>query len=398
LLINEYLKLILGISVLSSLIWVILIFFWGYFWKTDQRLETTTDQLEKYPSVCTIIPARNEAECLATTLSSILGQSYPGCLSIILVDDRSADDTAKIALETATKTPSIDRERQFKLLTAEPLPLGWTGKLWALEQGIRYAEKEISNIDYFLFTDADIQHEITNLQQLVTKAEAENLDLVSLMVLLRCESFWEQLLIPAFVFFFKKLYPFRWVNDRDSKMAAAAGGCILIRKPALNRIGGIKTISKALIDDCALGQAVKANQGNIWLGLTQHTKSLRVYPSLNSIWDMVARTAYTQLSYSPWLLIGTILGMTLVYLVPPIAFILGIVIVDRAIAIVGLIGWLLISFAYLPTILFYKRSPFLCLCLPLIAFLYTLMTLDSALKHYQGKGGQWKGRVYKSKF
>jgi hopene-associated glycosyltransferase HpnB len=382
------------LSILSCLIWLVLIFFWGYFWKTDHKLETKSEQLEKYPLVCAVIPARNEAECLSTTLSSILAQDYPGCLSVILVDDRSTDDTAKIARETATKIKSSDRNRQFQLLTAEPLPLGWTGKLWAIEQGIRLAEKEIANIDYFLLTDADIQHESSNLQQLVTKAERENLDLVSLMVLLNCESFWEKLLIPAFVFFFQKLYPFRWVNDRDRKMAAAAGGCILIRKPTLNRIGGIETISKALIDDCALGQAVKAKKGNIWLGLTQHTKSLRVYPSLNSIWDMVVRTAYTQLHYSPLLLIGTILGMTVVYLVPSLALILGIAIADRSIAIAGLIGWFLMSFAYLPTILFYKRSPLLSLCLPLIAFFYTLMTLDSALRHYQGKGGEWKGRIY----
>jgi hopene-associated glycosyltransferase HpnB len=383
------------ISVLSVLIWLGLICFWGFFWKTDQQLETKTEKLEKYPSVCAVIPARNEAECLSTTLTSILIQDYPGCLSVILVDDRSTDDTAKIALETATKSLSSDRKREFKLLTAEPLPLGWTGKLWAIEQGINYAEKEIADIDYFLLTDADIQHDISNLQQLVTKAEGENLDLVSLMVLLRCKSFWEQLLIPAFVFFFQKLYPFRWVNDRDRKMAAAAGGCILIRKPTLNSIGGIETISKALIDDCALGQAVKANKGNIWLGLTQRTKSLRVYPSLSSIWNMVARTAYTQLQYSPWLAIATILGMTVVYLVPPLALILGIVIADRSIAIAGLIGWLLMSLAYLPTIIFYKRSPLFSLCLPFIAFLYTLMTLDSALRHYRGKGGEWKGRVYK---
>jgi hopene-associated glycosyltransferase HpnB len=388
--------LFLGISVLSLLIWVILIFFRGYFWKTDRQLKTTVEKLEKYPSVCAVIPARNEAECIATTLASILSQDYPGRLSVILVDDRSSDDTAKIALETATKIRSSDRKREFRLLTAESLPLEWTGKLWALEQGVRYAEKEIVDVDYFWFTDADIQHETSNLQQLIIKAERENLNLVSLMVLLRCESFWEKLLIPAFVFFFQKLYPFRWVNDRDRKMAAAAGGCILIRKTTLNSIGGIEIISKALIDDCALGRAVKANKGNIWLGLTQQTKSLRVYPSLNSIWDTIARTAYTQLAYSPWLLIGTILGMTLVYLVPPSALFLGVAIADRAIAITGLIGWLLMTFAYLPTILFYKRSPLLSLCLPLIAFLYTLMTLDSALRHYRGKGGEWKGRVYKN--
>jgi hopene-associated glycosyltransferase HpnB len=405
----EFNYLIFGIVCVSPIIWLFLLIFWGDFWKTDQQLlmqreqgvpfvrqgdkETRRQGEGKLPSVCAIVPARNEAELLPTTLRSLLHQDYPGYLSVIVVDDRSTDRTAEVALQTAESILPTQQHRQFKLLTAEPLPSGWTGKLWAIEQGICYAKQEIAEIDYFLLTDADIEHNSHNLTQLIAKAQADRLDLVSLMVLLRCQSFWENMLIPAFVFFFAKLYPFAWVNNPDRLTAAAAGGCILLRQEALNRLGGMKSISKALIDDCALGQAVKADRGRIWLGLTSTTKSLRAYPSLASIWDMVARTAYTQLQYSPWLLFGTIVAMTLVYLVSPLGLGWGILTGDRTIAIAGLLGWLLMSFAYLPTILFYQRSPLLSCCLPFIALLYTLMTLDSALRHYQGRGGVWKGRV-----
>jgi hopene-associated glycosyltransferase HpnB len=235
-----------------------------------------------------------------------------------------------------------------------------------------------------------------------TKAQQDNLDLVSLMVLLRCQEFWERFLIPAFVFFFQKLYPFRWVNDPTNPTAAAAGGCILIRREALNRIGGIQVVRQALIDDCALARAVKSSDrtenseigGAIWLGLTSSTRSLRPYPSLETIWEMVARTAYTQLNYSPLLLVGTLIGMTLVYQVPPLAAIWGGWTGNWWIAIAGLSGWLLMALAYLPTVRFYNCSPWFAFSLPAIAFLYTLMTLDSALRHWQGRGGAWKGRVY----
>ena len=284
-------------------------------------------------------------------------------------------------------------------------------------------------------TDADIEHDQSNLQRLVTKAEQEDLDLVSVMVRLRCDSFWEKLLIPAFIFFFQKLYPFRWVNDPNKKTAAAAGGSILIRREALERIGGIQVIRQALIDDCALAQAVKergkvgeqgsiANtsayfdcaqykcestssqfpipnsqfssspKGRIWLGLSSLTRSLRPYPFLATIWNMVARTAYTQLNYSPLLLLGTLVAMTLIYLVPPVGVILGAALGNWAIAFTSLSAWLLMTWAYYPTIRFYKCPFWLAFSLPAIAFLYTLMTLDSAIRHWQGRGGSWKGRVY----
>jgi len=392
----------LGLTVLSLAIWLGLLVFRGQFWQANQQLTAQDTEFELWSSVCVIIPARNEAELLPITLRSLLIQNYPGSLHLILVDDQSTDGTGNAAQQVAQE---LNKTSQIEIISTSPLPPTWTGKLWAMEQGIRHAEKRTSPPDYFLFTDADIEHDSANLRQLVTKAQQENLDLVSLMVLLRCESFWEQLLIPAFVFFFQKLYPFPWVNNPNKSIAAAAGGCILIRRKALNQIGGIQVIRQALIDDCALAKAVKSNSqssqteitGRIWLGLTSLTRSLRPYPSLKSIWDMVARTAFTQLNYSPFLLIGTLFGMTLIYLVPPVGAILGGLTENWLVAIAGLSGWLLMAIAYFPTLHFYKRSPLLAFCLPIVALLYTLMTLDSALRHWQGRGGAWKGRVYRKR-
>lgn len=389
-------ELSLGITVLSLVIWLFLLGFWGQFWRLDQRLEGAESEemaLEHPPLICAVIPARNEAELLPVTLRSLLTQDYPGNLTVVLVDDHSSDGTATVAKDTAEK---LGKVHQLRVILAEPLPAGWSGKLWAMAQGIQAAQ-DLSP-DYFLLTDADIKHDRTNLQRLVTKAIQQQLDLTSVMVRLRCESLWEALLIPAFVFFFQKLYPFRWVNHPHRATAAAAGGCILIRRAALERIGGIQVVRQALIDDCALAKAVKSSAqkepGKIWLGLSDRTRSLRPYPSLQTIWDMVARTAYTQLNYSPLLLVGTLVGMVLVYLVPPIALIGGALTANWTIASLGLTTWLLMSVAYYPTVRFYRGNPGLALGLPAIAGLYTLMTLDSALRHWQGRGGSWKGRVY----
>lgn len=381
----------LGLTVASLAIWIGLFCFRGQFWQADQYLQEDAQNCrsDNYPSIGVVIPARNEAELLPVSLRSLLNQDYPGSVKIILVDDQSTDGTASVAQALGG---------QIHVLTGEPLPAIWKGKLWALEQGIRHAQTLIPPPDYILLTDADIEHDPTNLRQLVAKAEQENLEMVSLMVKLRCQSVWEQLLIPAFVFFFQKLYPFGWVNNPQNRTAAAAGGCILIRYKTLDQIGGIQAIRQALIDDCALAAAVKSNStGRIWLGLTDSTRSLRPYNSLASIWDMVARTAYTQLNYSPWLLLGTLIGMTLVYIVPPVGVIVGLLTKNWMVAIASLISYLLMTLAYLPTIRLYRCPFWLTFCLPAIAFLYTLMTLDSALRHYQGKGGAWKGRVYPQK-
>ena len=373
----------------SAVVWAGLLALWGGFWLADQRLKVQDAVLPKpWPTVAVVIPARNEAELIGRVVRSHLTQSYPGRLSITLVDDQSTDKTAQIAVQMAEK---INQASRLSVLAGKPLPLGWTGKLWAMDQGFRHLQAQPP--DYVLFTDADIEHTPESLQQLVAKAESEDLDLVSLMVQLRCQSFWEKLLIPAFVFFFQMLYPFRWVNNPHKKTAAAAGGCALIRFSALERTDGLQTIRHALIDDCALGAAVKAN-GPIWLGLSTTIHSLRPYPDLPSIWQMVTRSAYTQLHYSPWLLVGTVLGMALVYGVSPLAFGLGLAWGDRALSLMGLTGWLLMALAYWPTLRLYKGSPLLALALPFIALLYTLMTLDSARQHWSGKGGAWKGRVY----
>lgn len=384
-------SVVLDLTLLSLLIWAGLLIFWGQFWRANQRLDT--QQLpapSPWPTVTVVIPARNEADLIDVAVRSHLSQSYPGPLSVVLVDDQSTDGTAAVATQVAEE---LGKAVRLKVLSGTPLPSGWAGKLWALEQGFQYLQQLPLHPDFVLFTDADIEHDRTSIEQLVVKATADQLDLVSLMVRLRCQSFWETLLIPAFVFFFQLLYPFPWVNNPHKKTAAAAGGCALIRFSALQRINGLQTIRQALIDDCALGAAVKSG-GPIWLGLSTATLSLRPYPDLQSIWNMVTRSAYTQLNYSPLLLAGTVFGMVLVYLIPPLGVVLGLFWGQPAIALWGLAGWLLMAFAYWPTLRLYGGPPLQALALPFIALLYTLMTLDSARRHWVGKGGAWKGRVY----
>lgn len=411
-------NLILILTLLSLIIWVILLKFRGDFWKADQRLSEVQQPLRDYPTVAVIVPARNEAALIEISLRSLLNQNYPGSYSIILVDDQSQDKTGDIAQETAKK---LNKITQLKIINSQPLPAGWTGKLWAMEQGVKFIQQLTNPPDYILFTDADIEHSSQNLKQLVEKAETEHLQLVSLMVLLRCQSFWEKLLIPAFVFFFQKLYPFSWVNHPQSQLAAAAGGCILIRRDALTRIGGLQLLKQALIDDCSLAQAVKLTSQKetkkepitqgfsiksfifpftsqfyypIWLGLTETTHSLRPYPNLASIWNMVARTAFSQLNFSILLLGLTLIGMILIYLISPFSLIWGILHQNVFIMILALFTGLLMQISYYPTLKLYDLSPIWGLTLPLIGFLYLLMTLDSALRYWRGKGGNWKGRTY----
>jgi hopene-associated glycosyltransferase HpnB len=382
--------IVLTLTFISLITWLFLLLFWGQFWRVNHQLETNKSVIEKpLPKVCVIVPARNEANVIPISLRSLLLQDYTGNFTIFLVDDQSSDGTANFAQGVAY---ALDKTDKLQIVSSASLPTGWTGKLWAMAQGVEKASELTP--DYFLLTDADIQHHISNLRRLVAKAESQNLDLVSIMVRLRCQSFWEQLLIPAFVFFFQKLYPFSWVNNPKKTTAAAAGGCILIHRESLNRIGGLQIIRQALIDDCSLAKAVKSNHGKIWLGLSTSTISLRPYDSLKTIWDMVARSAYTQLNYSPVLLVGSLLGMTLVYLLPPIGIILGVLLGNCPITLVSFTAYLLMTFAYLPIIRFYKCPAIFAFSLPIIAFLYTLMTVDSALRHWQGRGGEWKGRVY----
>ncbi|NEP79279.1 MAG: glycosyltransferase [Okeania sp. SIO3B3] len=381
-------KILLITIVLNLIIWIYLLIFRGKFWLADRRLlpisETEIKKNQYWPSISVIIAARNEAKLLRATLKSLLNQDYPGNFKIILVDDNSKDNTVNVAKYIAQQNNNLTK---LEVISAGNLPSGWSGKLWAINQGIRYAKKQTPAPDYFLFTDADIEYNSTNIRQLIIKAEQDNLALVSLMVKLQCQTLTEALMIPAFVFFFQKLYPFRWVNNPRNSTAAAAGGCILIRHQVLDEIGGIEVIKDALIDDCSLARAVKQKSTNkkIWLGLTSDTKSRRSYPDLFSIWSMVARTAFTQLNYSPLLLVATVIGMKLTYLVPSLGIILGVIFSWWEIVAIALLARILMFLAYLPIVRFYQLSPIYAMSLPTVALIYTLIIIDSAWRHWRGR-------------
>ena len=348
-----------ALGLLICAIWIYLLVFRGRFW-------LFADPPDPGPapaaSVTAVMPARNEAEVIARSLQSLSKQQYPGPFRIVVVDDHSDDGTAAIAAPFA------------EVIRAKPLPLGWTGKLWAVSQGVTQAGEP----EYLLLTDADIVHAPANLASLVARARAGNYDLVSYMAKLRCESFAERALIPAFVFFFFMLYPPAWATG-------AAGGCMLIRREALERIGGIAAIRGELIDDCALAKAVKQSGGRVWLGLNHSVESIRVYGSVAEIAHMISRTAFTQLNYSATLLAATLAGLALVYLAPPALTLAG--------NPWGAPAWLMMSIAYLPALRYYRRSPLWAPLLPLIAAFYMGCTLASALQHWRGAGGAWKGRV-----
>jgi hopene-associated glycosyltransferase HpnB len=369
--------------------WLYLLLGRDGFWRARPRIEDEAPPTPgSWPAVVAIVPARNEAAHVEAALRSLLAQDYPGDLAVVLVDDHSEDATAAVGRRVAA-----GQARPLAVIGARPLPLGWSGKLWAVAEGLRHAAQIRPGAAHILLTDADIAHPPGSLTRLVAKAEAERLDLVSLMVRLRCETFWERLLIPPFVFFFQKLYPFPWVNDRARRMAGAAGGCMLVRREALDRAGGIAAVKDALIDDCALAALIKRN-GAIWLGLAERTVSVRRYPRIADVWRMVARTAYTQLRHSPWLVLGTMLGMALLYLVPPLAMVLGLATGAWIAAGLGAAAFALMLVAYRPTWALYRGNDPLIALLPLAALLYTAMTVDSMRRHLLGKGGAWKGRTY----
>ncbi|MEX2450535.1 MAG: presqualene diphosphate synthase HpnD [Rhodospirillales bacterium] len=383
----------LALAVVSALAWLFLILFRGSFWKADQRLEDVSREREHWPAVVAVIPARDEEGSIGRTVSSLLRQDYPGSFHVIVVDDNSSDGTAAEARHAAEASP--ERADCLTVLDGVPLSPGWTGKLWAVHQGVRHAEHADPSAAYVLLTDADIEHGPQSLRRLVDHAERGGYDLVSLMVLLQCRSFWERWLIPAFVFFFQKLYPFSWVNDPKRATAAAAGGCMLVRRAALDRIGGIQAIGDRLIDDCALAAAIKKG-GRIWLGLTKDTISLRRYDSLSDIWGMVARSAFEQLKHSAVLLLMTVIAMAVIYLMPPLAVIAGIGAADPVLTAVGLAAYAGMAAAYRPTLRLYGMNWGWAAGLPGAGLLYVLMTLDSARRHWRGKGGAWKGRYHGS--
>jgi hopene-associated glycosyltransferase HpnB len=366
--------------------WLYLLAGRGGFWRADVRDNTSEPPAPgDWPALAAVIPARNEADVIAKSLSSLLSQDYPKQLAVILIDDQSEDGTASAARAAAA---SLNAEGRLTVLAGAPLRPGWTGKLWAMNQGVAHAASLPQPPRYLLLTDADIAYDQGAVRRLVARAEAGQLALTSLMVKLRCESLAERLLIPAFVFFFQLLYPFAWVNRRDSATAAAAGGCMLARRDALEAAGGVAAIRASLIDDCAMGRAMK-QQGPVWLGLTDSAHSLRPYPHFEDIRRMVGRSAYDQLNYSPLLLVGTILGMLLTYLSPPLFAIFGTGLAQA----IGAITLVLMSVAFLPIVRFYRLSPLWAAALPVIAALYMAYTVDSALQHSRGRGGLWKGRV-----
>jgi hopene-associated glycosyltransferase HpnB len=371
------------VASIALVIWLYLIFARGAFWLNTERDDAVSSQPRPWPRVAAVVPARNEAETIGATIGSLMRQDYPGAWTIILVDDDSSDGTADVACRAASAAPE-----RLHVVTSRGLPPGWTGKLWAVKQGIDTAMALPQPPDYLLLTDADIVHDADSVRRLAAHAQADGLVLTSLMVKLRCESFAERVSIPAFIFFFQMLYPFSWVNRPEHAMAAAAGGCMLVRADALKKAGGIETIRTALIDDCALAKALKA-RGPIWLGLTDRVHSIRPYPAFADIRRMVARSAYAQLHYSPLLLAGTVAGMLLTYLAPPLFALFG----SGPARLIGIVTWVIMSIAFVPTLRFYRLSPFWGIALPAIALQYMIFTLDSAYQYVRGRGGSWKGRA-----
>jgi hopene-associated glycosyltransferase HpnB len=374
---------VLAVAAIALAVWLYLVFARGAFWRCSERDDGIQARPPAvWPRLAAVVPARNEADHIADSIRSLLGQDYRGAWTVILVDDDSDDGTAATARRTA------QGDARLQVVTSRGLPAGWTGKLWALKQGIAAATALRESPDYLLLTDADIVHAPDSVSRLVVLAQSKDLVLASLMVKLRCESFAERAAIPAFVFFFQMLYPFSCVNRPDSTIAAAAGGCMLVRADALREVGGIEVIRDALIDDCALARALKA-RGPIWLGLTERVRSVRPYREFADIRRMVARSAYAQLRYSPLLLLGTIAGMTLAYLVPPFMAFFG----SGVTRMVGIAAWALMAVAFQPTLRWYRLSPLWGIALPAIALQYMIFTLDSAYQYVRGRGGSWKGRV-----
>lgn len=376
--------LLFVLSLLTLLAWLYLTFLHGKFW---QPLVDFPAELPKaWPSVSIVVPARNEAAVLPQSLASLLKQDYAGDWHVVLVDDQSDDGTASVAEKIAAQ---LHKTEHLRIVTTPELAKGWSGKVAAQNFGVAQSDS-----DYVLFTDADIEHPPHSLKRLMARSLADRLDLNSLMVRLRCVSFAEKLLIPAFVFFFALLYPFRRTNDPASDVAAAAGGVMLVRREALKNIGGMARIKNALIDDCALARAIKdtggadTTPGRIRLTLARDVQSLRPYPEIADVWDMIARTAFTQLNYSAWLLVGSVLGLGLLFFVPVLVPLLA----ERAGTAMALTSWLIMTGIYLPLVLFYRLPPWWALLLPVAAVIYILATLDSARRYWQGKGGQWKGR------
>jgi hopene-associated glycosyltransferase HpnB len=372
-------------AAISLLIWIVLTFFWGAFWLLHAFDDdaAASDERVAWPPVVVIVPSRNEAETIARTVETLVKQDYAGEFHVIVVDDHSEDNTATLAIESAEAAHAAER---ITVSRATELQEGWTGKIWAMQQGVERAAAFAP--EYLWFTDADIVHAPDTLQRLVSRAERRKLDLTSFMVLLQATSFPERLLIPPFLYFFLMLYPPKWIANPKARTAGAAGGCVLLRRAVLERLGGFASLRGEVIDDCALARAVKRSGGAIWMGLTRKSVSLRAYRTFGEIRDLIARTAFTQLGYSALLLLGTLLGIFLTYIVPPVLAFHSHPLVWRP----SLAAWALMTITYLPTVRYYNLLPLWAPLLPIAAAFYSYATWLSAVRYWLGRGGQWKGR------
>ncbi len=367
----------------------------------DKRLSPLgrTEVDHPWPSVCAIIPARNESKALPESLPSVLAQEYPGDLNVIFVNDHSEDNTGELAEEIAERS---DTGGNFEVVAPPPTPAGWAGKVWALHHGFQRTKK--LDPELIWLTDADINHDPATLRTLTHKLEGEGLNLASVMADLQTESFWEKLLIPNFVYYFSMLYPFSWVNDPEKDTVAAAGGCLLVRRSTLDNSGGFEDISGAVIDDCALARGCSNQKDRgLWLSLSHMVTSVRSYGSLSGIWKTVSRSAFSQLRYSNLLLMGTVVGLVILFIVPPGSVGLGIVgllgfsmidtVMSSALILIGGLTWLGMGASLLPILNWYDLSPAYGLLAPVGGFLYTLMTVDSGLTWWIKEGSEWKGRT-----
>ena len=399
--------IVVAACVLAAAAWVYLLAGHGGFWRTDCRLPgpaagpavaagpNAAPGAGGWPSVVAVIPARDEAAILPQTLPSLLAQEYPGTMSVVLVDDGSSDGTAQTA-ESLGRRPG--HPCGLRVAAGTPPPAGWAGKVWAMAQGAGAA----GECDYLLFTDADIAFAPGAVRDLVRAAIAGDRALLSQMALLRADTGWERCIVPAFVYFFAQLYPFRQVGQPRARTAAAAGGCMLVRRTALAAAGGLDRISGARIDDIALARLLKRPPvaARCWLGFTTQVRSCRPYPRLAGLWTMVTRSAYTQLRYSPALLAGVVAGLAWLYLLPPVAGLAGLAALAAGggaaagwCTAAGLAGWAIMTVTYVPVLRLYRLSPLRAPGLPFAALLYAAMTVDSARRHYAGRGGEWKGRT-----
>jgi hopene-associated glycosyltransferase HpnB len=368
-------------------IWFYLLLARGSFWKVQED-DTAPQPLEHWPRIVAVVPARNEAETIARVVAALAKQDYPGEFSIVVVDDHSEDATAALALEAAKDSGAIKR---VLVHAAAPIPPGWTGKLWALNEGVSLAAEK--SPAFYWFTDADVVHAPDTSRRLVFRAERDSLDLTSLMVLLQAKTIPERFLIPPFLYFFLMLYPPRWIADPKARTAGAAGGCILLRRTALDRIGGLAPIRNQVIDDCALARAVKKSSGKIWMGLTRASVSLREYRTFAEIRDMIARTAFAQLRHSFILLIVTLVGLFATFCLAWILFLTG----NDPAWIMASTAISIMTTTFLLTVSFYGLSPLWSFTLPLAAAFYAYATCLSAARHYLGRGAQWKGRSQASR-